>query len=95
MNQMIEFYIANKAWLFSGFGVATLSLLIGFLVEKSKKSDSYRISHLSRGNVMVRNRINTSDGFIVGKRTDSQLMADFKNLTSEENQHNKSLKKDK
>ena len=47
---MIDWLIANKEWVFSGIGVALVSIAFGFFSKKKKESESYETTLINDGN---------------------------------------------
>ena len=55
MEEIIDWIIRNKEWVFSGIGVAILTLIIGFLFKKESVRNSLKAMFNFKSNI---NQIN-------------------------------------
>ena len=73
MESIFDFLISNKEWMFSGVGVAVLSLLISGILGRAKKSNNIiQQKNITRGNLNI--QMGRDVNINIGNNSDKEII---------------------
>jgi hypothetical protein len=77
MESIFDYFISNKEWLFSGFGVAIISLLVSGILNRIKNtSKTVQQSNVTRGNLNI--KMGRDINIHIGSNSDRDIINSIK-----------------
>jgi hypothetical protein len=88
MESILNYIVQNKDWLFSGIGVAALSLIISGILARSKKpSNVIRQNNTTRGNINI--QMGRDVNINVGNNSDEKIIESLRSQSKPDKKINK------